>query len=131
VHPSVGARTFFAPGSGGRIYVRTLTSAFSATSWWCTGSAAAAVGAVSGQTIFACVGGGNALWEAVNSGTGWGTAVSLGGSLIDGPGIAATSAAPVFLAEGSDHSVIERTPATAWTSLGGYAVGGVGAVALN
>ena len=131
VAPVGGVMTFFAPGSGGRIYVRTLTSAFSATSWWCTGSAAAAAGAVSGQTIFACVGGGNALWEAVNSGTGWGTAVSLGGSLIDGPGIAATSAAPVFLAEGSDHSVIERTPATNWTSLGGYAVGGVGAVALN
>lgn len=132
VAPVGGVMTFFAPGSGGRIYVRTLTSGFSATSWWCTGSPAAAAGAVSGQTIFACVGGGNALWEAVNSGTGWGTTVSLAGSLIGGPGIAATSGAPVFLAEGSsNHDVLERTPATDWTSLGGYAVGGVGAVALN
>jgi hypothetical protein len=132
VAPVGGVLTFFAAGSGGRIYLRTLASGFSATSWWCTGSPAAAAGAVSGQTIFGCVGGGNALWEAVNSGTGWGSTVSLGGSLIGGPGIAATSAAPVLLAEGSSKSdVLERTPATNWTSLGGYAVGGVGAVALN
>jgi PKD repeat protein len=132
VAPVRGVVTFFAAGSGGRIYVRTLASGFAATSWWCTGSPAAAAGAVSGQTIFGCVGGGNALWEAVNSGTGWGSTVSLGGSLTGGPAIAATSAAPVLLAEGSSkNDVLERTSATSWTSLGGYAVGGVGAVALN
>jgi len=41
------------------------------------------------------------------------------------------SQAPVFLAEGSNGAVWERTPVTGWASLGGAAIGGVGAAALN
>jgi hypothetical protein len=37
----------------------------------------------------------------------------------------------VFLAEGSNGAVWERTPVTGWASLGGAAIGGVGAAALN
>ena len=57
--------------------------------------------------------------------------MSLGGSLIAGPGVAATSQVPELLAEGPHQAVWERTSLTGWASLGGVVVGGVGAVALN
>jgi hypothetical protein len=57
--------------------------------------------------------------------------VSLGGTLIGGPGIAATSRGPELLAESTNHAVWERTPLTGWASLGGSVVGGVGGVGLN
>ena len=68
---------------------------------------------------------------AANGGAGWSSAVSLGGSLIGGPGVAAASRASELLAEGSNHAVYERTPLTGWANLGGSVVGGVGAAALN
>jgi hypothetical protein len=71
------------------------------------------------------------LWEAVNGGAGWTTAVSLGGSLTGGPAVAATSRVPELLAEGNNNAVWERTLTTGWASLGGSVSGGVGAAALN
>jgi hypothetical protein len=127
--PVGGVMTFFAPSIGGRIWTRTLTSGYSATPWLCIGAPAAAQGASSG-TIFACQGGNHALYVATNGGAGWSSAVSLGGGLIGGPGVAATSRVPVLLAEGTNRAVWKRTP-LAWASLGGTVVGGVGAVALN
>ena len=99
--------------------------------WACTGPPAAALQAASGVTFFACQGTNHGLLEASNSGTGWTPAVSLGGSLIGSPGVAAASRAAELLAEGSNGAVYERTPVTGWTSLGGAVVGGVGATALN
>jgi GH25 family lysozyme M1 (1,4-beta-N-acetylmuramidase) len=128
--PVGGTMTFFARANSGRIYTRTLTLGWSATPWLCIGSPAAAQGA-SSDTIFACQGGNHALYVATNGGAGWTGAASLGGTLIGGPGIAATSRGPELLAESTNHAVWERTPLTGWASLGGSVVGGVGGVGLN
>jgi GH25 family lysozyme M1 (1,4-beta-N-acetylmuramidase) len=130
VAPVGGTMTFFAPSTSGRIWTRTLTSGYSATPWVCIGSPAAAQGASSGTT-FACQGGDHALYVATNAGAGWSSEASLGGSLIGGPGVGATSLSTDLLAEGSNHAVWQRTPLTGWSSLGGSVVGGVGAAALN
>jgi GH25 family lysozyme M1 (1,4-beta-N-acetylmuramidase) len=130
VAPVREVMTFFVPSTNGRIYIRTLTTGYAATPWVCIGSPAAAQGASSG-TLFACQGGNHALLEAVNGGAGWSSAVTLGGTLIGGPAVAATSPVPELLAESTNHAVWERTPLTGWTSLGGSVAGGVGAVALN
>jgi hypothetical protein len=129
VAPVGGKLWFFVRGPNGHIFLRTLTSGFTQMAWACIGAPAAAVGAAS-DTIFACQGGNHALFVATNGGAGWSTAVSLGGSLIGGPGVAAASRVPELLAEGSNGAVYERTP-LGWTGLGGAAVGGVGAAALN
>jgi hypothetical protein len=99
--------------------------------WACAGAPAAALQAAAGVTVFACQGAGRALVEASSSGAGWTAAVSLGGSLVGGPAVAAASQGPEFLAEGGNGAVWERTAVSGWASLGGAAAGGVGAAALN
>jgi large repetitive protein len=131
IAPVGGTLTFFALGTNGHIYLRTLTTGFAEQPWTCTGSPAAALQAASGVTVFGCHGGGNALWEATSSGSGWSSPVSLGGTLIGGPAIAATSQQIEFFAEGTSAAVYERTLATGWASLGGSVIGGVGAAGLN
>ena len=129
--PVGGVLTFFARGPNGHVFTRTLASGYRQMSWACIGSPAAAVGAASSDTIFACQGGDHGLLEASNAGTGWSSAVSWGGQLIGGPAVAATSQSTDLLAEGPHQAVWQWTPFTGWTSLGGVVVGGVGAVALN
>jgi hypothetical protein len=128
VAPVGGTLTFFVRGGNGKIYTRTLTAGYSTTPWSCTGQPAAAQGS-SSDTFFACAAGG-ALFEAVNGGAGWSPATSLGGSILGGPGAAPTSEVPDLFAEGNGHTVWERTP-SGWSNIGGSAVGGVGAAALN
>jgi hypothetical protein len=129
VAPVGGTLTFFVRGSNGQVFTRTVATGYASTPWFCAGQPAAAQGS-SAETIFACNAGG-ALFEAVNGGAGfWSPAVSLGGSLIGGPGAAPTSLVPDLFAEGTDHAVWMRTPA-GWTTLGGSVLGGVGAAALN
>jgi hypothetical protein len=123
--------TFFARGANSRIYTRTLATGWQITPWSCAAAPAAAVEEASSDTIFACQGATHVLWEAVNGGAGWTKAVSLGGSLIGGPAVAATSRVTDLLAEGNNRAVWERTPFTGWFSLGGSVSGGVGAAALN
>ena len=130
VAPVGGVLTFFARSTNGHIYTRTLASGFKQMTWACIGAPAAAAEPVSGDTVFACQGGNHALYMAATAGSGWTPAVSLGGSLIGGPGVAAASRVTGLLAEGSNGAVYERTP-FGWTSLGGAVVGGVGAAALN
>ena len=122
--------TFFVRGTNGRIFTRSATTAYVQTSWGCIGSPAAAQQAAIGVTTFACQGTDHALWEATNAGAGWSSAVSLGGALVGGPAVTATSQAPGVVAEGTNTAVFERT-AAGWSSLAGKAVGGVGAAALN
>jgi hypothetical protein len=131
VAPVGGVLTFFARSTNGHIYTRTLTSGFKQMPWACIGAPAAALQAASGVTFFACQGTNHALLEASNSGTGWTSAVSLGGSVIEGPAVAAASQAPEFLVESTNKAVWARTTASGWSSLGGVVVGGVGAAALN
>jgi hypothetical protein len=130
VAPVGGVLTFFARSTNGHIYTRTVGSGFKQMPWACIGAPAAAAEPVSGDTVFACQGGNHTLYEAANGGAGWTAAVSLGGSLIGGPGIAAASRVTEALAEGSNGAVYARTP-FGWSSLGGAVVGGVGAAALN
>jgi len=131
VAPVGGTMTFFARGANSRIYTRTLATGWQITPWSCVAAPAAAAEEASSDTIFACQGATHVLWEAVNGGAGWTAAVSLGGSLIGGPAVAATSRVPELLAEGNNHAVWERTLVTGWVGLGGSVSGGVGAAALN
>jgi hypothetical protein len=131
VAPAGGVLTFFARSTNGHVYTRTLGSGYRQMPWACTGSPAAALQAASGVTFFACQGGNHTLDYAVSSGAGWSAAVSVGGSLVGGPAVAATSGAIELFAEGTNSAVYERTPVTGWTGLGGAAVGGVAATALN
>lgn len=129
--PVGGVMTFFVRGANGYIYTRTLTAGYTAMPWACIGHPAAALQAAAGDTVFACQGADRALWEASNAGAGWTAAVSLGGALVEGPGVAAASRVPEFVAEGSNKAVWARTAVSGWHSLGGAVVGGVGAAALN
>ena len=120
----------------GQVFTRTTTAGYTATPWFCIGHLAAATDASTGTATFACQGGDHSLWTAANSGTGWSAAHSLGGQLMDGPGIAAASGATEFFAEGTDGSVWQWTSASGWNiylSAGAtmFGTGGVGAVALN
>lgn len=126
-----GVVTFFALGTAGHVYVRTLTAGFEVTSWRCIGNPAAATDASTGVTTFACQGTNHALWKATNSGTGWSAATSLGGTLIGGPAIAAGGGVTDFFTDGNYGTTWEWTASVGWTSLEEGAVDGIGAGALN
>jgi len=140
VAPVGGTVTFFVRGSNGQVFTRTASAGYAAMPWFCNGSPAAAQTPAGGLTTFGCQGTDHGLWEATSSGAGWSPAVSLGGVLIGGPAVAATSQQTDFLVEGTDGSVWQHTPA-GWTSVvilqypdgapAGGVVGGVGAVSLN
>ncbi len=132
VAPVDGVMTFFALGTDGRVYTRTLTTGFKATSWLCIGNPAAATDASTGVTTFACQGTNHALWKATDSGTGWSGAVSLGGTLTGGgPAVAAGGGVTEFFAEGTNNGLWMRTPSTGWVNLEEGTIYGVGAGALN
>jgi len=122
-------------GEHGEIYISDGNAAngFTGTPWRCIGPPGASgyATAAGETTIFACQGTNHALWTASQSTETWSSAVSLGGVLISGPAIAATSSVTEFFVVGTNHAVWERTPTSGWASLGGYAVGGVAAVALT
>jgi hypothetical protein len=131
-----GTLTFFVRGTTGHIYLRTLTTGFAEQSWACIGSPAAALQAATGVTAFACQGTDHLLYEATSAGTGWSQATALNGPIVGGPGIAATSAGIVLLAElgeGLGEGTVGAIMPTRepFTSLGGAVTGGVGAAALN
>jgi hypothetical protein len=131
VAPVGGVLSFFVRGDTGHIYIRTLSSGFAEQPWACLGTPAAALPSTAGATIFACEGTNRMLYSASNGGAGWGTAAALGGVLAAGPAVAATSRVPYFLVEGDTHAIYETTPTMGFGNLGGGAVGGVGAAALN
>jgi hypothetical protein len=129
-----GVTTFFVTGGDQHIYSRTFNNGYVQMPYLCVGHPALAT--AGSNSYFACQGGDGALWYAVNSGSGWPSASSAGGLLIDGPGLAATSDGATFFVEGSDHAVWQRsiTPsgalASAWTGNSGYVHPGAGATAL-
>jgi hypothetical protein len=127
-----GTLTFFVRGTTGHIYLRSVSSGYTETPWECVSHPAAALQASSGITYFGCEGTNHALWVASNSGTGWSGTTPLGGVLVGGAAIAGTSAQFEFFCEGKADALYERTlSSTGWTSLGGTAVYGIGAAALN
>jgi hypothetical protein len=142
IHNSVaGELTFFAttPPSG-IVWTRTLLTGWSPSTWACSGHPAA--GATlstqipSGEvTVFACQGKDHSLWFSHNFGGGWIDTQSLGGGLLDGPGVAVGPTTATFFVEGTDHSMWHRTITHGgnvfnWTSDGGFAQFGAGATAL-
>jgi hypothetical protein len=108
--------------------MRNLATGFQGFSWSCIGHPAMATFGTT--TYFACHGTDGALWYSTNSGSGWTSSQSLGGQLVDGVGVAATAAGPVFFGEGTDGAVYHRSLTSGWTLDGGQAKMGVGACAL-
>jgi len=121
-----GGATFFVVGGDHHIYWRTPSGpGFSYIGWLCNGHPAVAGYGVT--SYFACQGADHALWYATNIGAGWSAAASLGGVVIDGPGVAAGPTGPTFFVEGQDTVVWERGIGAAWKSDGGLVQYGVGA----
>ncbi len=137
-----GALTFFVNGIDGHVWTRTLDTGWSQTPWQCVGHPAAAATLstlipTTGQvTVFACQGRtDHTLWFSHNFGGGWIDTQSLGGLLIDGPGVAVGPSTATFFVEGVDQGGWHRTithggNVFGWTSDGGILQFGAGAVAL-
>ena len=133
--------TFFATGSDGHVYTRTVSSPWNVNYWQCIGHPAAG-GAFSSYnpaayteiSVFACQGIDHALWTARNIGAGWETARSWGGVLADGPGIAVTPTWVTAYVQGSTGHVYQLSfspqNTTGWLDQGGSAQFGAGAAAL-
>jgi hypothetical protein len=130
--------TVFVVGLDGHIWTRTPNSpGWTSTVWSCIGHPAVSTVAIPTPTpafeasVFACQGTNGDLWVAVNLGPpgGWGPAFDAGGHLVDGPGAAADPNGPIVYVEGLDGTVW-RWDGT-FLSLGGHALHGVGAAALQ
>jgi hypothetical protein len=132
--------TFFVDGTDGHVWTRTLSSGgWSQMPWACIGHPAASTVVFSAPppateaSLFACQGTDRQLWIAINFGPpgAWGPAFPAGGVLVDGPGAAADPASPAVYVEGTDGAVWRWDGVTsAFTSLGGHVLHGVGAAAL-
>jgi hypothetical protein len=125
VAPVGGIATYFALGSDRRIYTRSLSSSYFATKWACVGHPAAATAGA--NSYFACHGTDGALWYST-FGSSWSDPISLGGQILDGPGIAAGESAVRFFVEGTDGSVWHRSLNTTWAKDPSSVQFGVGAV---
>jgi hypothetical protein len=131
VAPVGGTLTFVVDGTDGHVWTRTATTGYTQQPWTCLGHPAVATfGSVA---TFACDGTDHSLWYATNTGSGWTPTTSLGGVLVDGPGIAATSSGLTFFVQGSDNAVWQNSllsPA-GWFGDGGIVRQGAGAVGLG
>ncbi len=141
IHNDVnGELTFFVNGTDGHVWTRTLATGWAQTPWGCIGHPAAGASLStlipSGEvTVFACQGSDHTLWFSHNFGSGWIDTQSLGGGLVDGPGVAVGPTTATFFVEGIDHTGWHRTithggNVFSWTSDGGVMRFGVGATAL-
>lgn len=126
-----GELTFFVNGADGRVWSRTLASStWVEMPWACVGQpAAAAMGDTRQWTGFACQGLDHAVWLATTSGAGW-TTFSLGGRVLDGPGLAVAPGSWTVVAEGTDHALWQETDSSRWTSAGGCLTAGAAGGAL-
>jgi len=123
-----GTPTYLVVGTDQHIYSTDLSTGFTRFAWPCINHPALAT--FGSTAYFACHGTNNALWYATNSGSGWSSLQSLGGTLVDGVGLAATSTGPIFFVEGVGGGVYQRSINTGWTFDGGQVQFGVGACAL-
>ena len=123
-----GTVTYFVVGSDDHVWTRGLVAGYAQMPWTCSGHPAAAT---SGTTsYFACDSLNGSLVYSSNSGSGWSALQSLGGVLVDGPGIAFVASGPIFFVEGTGGTIWHRTVAGPWTRDGGQVNNGVGATAL-
>jgi hypothetical protein len=138
---SLGAGPAMAPVNGtiyyfvtagfnnGQVWVRTATTDWGPTPWYCGGHPAAGSAQQGATTWLGCEGTDGQLW----AGPVWNGVGAQGGAITPGVALAVDSAADYMFAEASfgAHSVWMRTPSTTWTDLGGGVVNGVGAVGFG
>jgi hypothetical protein len=124
-----GLVTFMVLGTDHQVWIRTLSSGYSAFGARCNGHPALATTSNGTTSYFACDGTDGTLWYGSNTGGVWSGLSSPGGHLVDGPGIAALPS-PSFFVEGTDGSIWEWS-AAGWVPHGGRIVGGVGATGLS
>jgi hypothetical protein len=148
VKPAIGTisfgneLTFFVNGMDGRVWETTAAAGaagWASSGWICTGHLAAGA-FVAGSTLtsaFACQGADHAVWAATSTGAGW-DLQRVGGTVIDGPGIAISPTSWTIVAEGGDHALWQDTSTTTtgsfsfggWSSAGGVLTNGATATAL-
>ncbi|HEV1998798.1 MAG TPA: PQQ-binding-like beta-propeller repeat protein [Candidatus Dormibacteraeota bacterium] len=134
--PLNGSPTFEVLGTDNRAWEMNPADGpgFTQSVFACVGHPAAATDPGGKLAYFACHGTDDRLWYATNNGSGWSGASPAGGTLVDGPGIAATAAGATFYVEGTDHAVWENSLAgsalTTFQKDGGAVKFGVGAAGL-
>jgi hypothetical protein len=128
-----GTLTYFVIGTDNRIWYRTSAGWGYFTNTGCTGHPAASTYGTT--TYLACHGNGgdNGVWYSTNSGSGWSSWATLGGGMVDGPGVAATSSGTTFVIQGSGNVVYQNVlspsgTTTGWQTTGGTATHGAGAL---
>lgn len=148
VQPSTGSisftneLTFFVNGVDGRVWETTAaagSAGWATTGWICKGHLAAGsfVASSTLTSAFACQGGDQAVWAATTTGTGWDTQ-RVGGTVLDGPGLAISPTSWTVVAEGVNSALWQDTSTTTtgsfsfsgWTSPGGILTNGAVATAL-
>ncbi len=135
--------TFFANGTDGHVWTRTVNTGWAQRPWGCAGHPAAGTSFSSVNpslpeiTVFACHGTDNRLWWAKDTGGGWLPARPdpLGGTPADGLGVAVGPETATFYVQGTDGMPYEETITYGgnifgWSSPGGQARGGAAAAAL-
>ncbi len=134
--------TFLVNGLDGQVWARTLSASWWQTPWGCTGhlGAAAVSSSIFQVFAFACQGNDGAVWMATDRGGSW-NLFSLGGTVLDGPGIALGPDSITVVAEGrTDHQVYQDTsltinptsnvPFNGWAPAAGNVSNGATAAAL-
>jgi hypothetical protein len=125
-----GTPFFFATGANGGLYTRTATHGWGRLTLTCTGHPAAGIASASTTTYVACNDAGRLLY-LTTTGNGWGPRTSLGGSLVNGPGVAATNEGVFVLVEGHNRNAYLRGLSLGWTDVGGVLSNGAEAAGLT
>jgi hypothetical protein len=105
-------------------------NSFHVTAFRCTYHPAIATKPDGTATYFGCRAFDRTLTTSINTGSGWSQAASMGGQVVDGPGVAADNQSPTFFVEGVDSAVYERGLIGGYLSDGGVVKYGVGATIL-
>jgi hypothetical protein len=105
-------------------------SSFHATAFRCTYHPAIATKPDATASYFGCRASDRTLTTSINTGSGWSQAASMGGQVVDGPGIATDNQGPTFFVQGVDSAVYERGLLGGYLGDGGVVKFGVGASIL-
>jgi hypothetical protein len=138
-----GEPTFFVNGTDGRVWSRTFNRNWTSPQpWRCNGHPAVGAAVTSGPApspvaVFACHGADDAVWMSEWSAFAgdWGPAFSLGGTAVDGVGLAVRPESATVYVQGSDSQPWENTlnypnSQSGWSTPGGFVRFGTGAAAM-
>jgi outer membrane protein assembly factor BamB len=127
-----GSTNFFVTGTDQQVWQRTATSGWAPTGWRCAGHPAL-VG-VQSLSYFACRGIDRTLMISQAQAGAWAPLRSVGGQLVDGPGIAASAAGAVYFVEGTDRGLwrldLRAQTAGGWVRVGSDAGQGASATSV-